>query len=91
MDLSIYSKWRTRKLCWSIGNFAKRKNCISLYNTWGIHQIDAGFFAEMPEARARWKDVGGIPPRPSVPPERSGGGQSGFSAKWVLTFSNKYR
>jgi hypothetical protein len=34
--------------------------------------------------------VGGIPPRPSVPPERSGGGQSGFSAKWVLTFSNKH-
>jgi len=34
--------------------------------------------------------MGGIPPRPSVPPERSGGGQSGFSAKWVLTFSNKH-
>jgi len=23
-------------------------------------------------------------------PERSGGGQSGFSAKWVLTLSNKH-
>ena len=34
--------------------------------------------------------VWGIPPRPSVPPEQSGGGQSGFSAKWVLTFSNKH-
>ncbi|TAL49469.1 hypothetical protein EPN83_00380 [Patescibacteria group bacterium] len=43
------------------------------------------------QARARRKGgVGGIPPRPSVPPERSGGGQSGFSAKWVLTFSNKH-
>gem|GEM_PF-4743424 len=49
------------------------------------------FFAKMPEARARRKGgMGGIPPRPSVPPERSGGGQSGFSAKWVLTFSNKH-
>ena len=34
--------------------------------------------------------MGGIPPRPSVPPERSGGGHWGFSAKWVLTFSNKH-
>ncbi|MCI0542599.1 hypothetical protein L0Y69_02510 [bacterium] len=31
-----------------------------------------------------------IPPNPLLPPERSGGGQSGFSAKWVLTFSNKH-
>jgi len=46
------------------------------------------------------RGVRGIPPRPNVPPERlpaeasaqagSGGGQSGFSAKWVLTFSNKH-
>ena len=30
---------------------------------------------------------GGIPPRPSVPPERSGGGQ--FFSKKVRAFSNK--
>ena len=42
-------------------------------------------------ARARRKGrVGGIPPRPSIPPKRSGGDQLGFSAKWVLTFSNKH-
>ena len=40
----------------------------------------------MPEARARRKGgVGGIPPRPSVPPERSGGGQ--FRSKKVRAFS----
>src|SRR3989344_3774534 len=45
----------------------------------------------MPEARARRKGgVGGIPSRPSVPPERSGGGHWGFSAKWVLTFLKRH-
>src|SRR3989338_11590054 len=40
-----------------------------------IFKLPPDFFAEMPEARARRKGGGGgIPPRPSVPPERSGGG-----------------
>jgi len=33
------------------------------------------------EGGAEGGGVGGIPPRPSVPPERSGGGQ--FRSKWV--------
>ena len=40
---------------------------------------------ESPSEGAAEGGVGGIPPRPSIPPERSGGGHWGFSAKWVLT------
>ena len=32
---------------------------------------------------------GGIPPRPSVPPERSGGAERQFRSKKVRAFSNK--
>ncbi len=60
------------------------KVCFELITTTGLTssaQKDLATFQEQ-LAEEGW---GGN----SDMPERSGGGQSGFSAKWVLTFSNK--